>query len=195
MNFLAHLALSGDDPEIMVGNFMGDFVKGNLAGRFPPRIGRGVMLHRQIDTFALHNADFRCSKRRLDASFGHYRGVLVDVFYDHFLARNWDEYSAVPFAGFLAHARGIIEGYEGVVPERLAGIIPVIFSELIPSYRDVTGIERALERMAARVARPNPLGRGSEELRVHYGSLRDDFARFFPTAVDFVRSAGDVIDR
>lgn len=187
MNFLAHLHLSGDEPEILVGNLMGDFVKGRLVGSFPPGIERGIRLHRRIDSFAAGNASFRESKVRLDASFGLYRGVMVDLFYDHFLARHWDDYSPIPFDVFVAAAYHVMEEYERVLPERLRRVLPVIFTELIPSYREINGIERALGRMAARLGRANPLGEGAGELVRHYDALHDDFSCFFPEAIAFVR--------
>ena len=101
MNFLAHLILSGDRPELLVGNLMGDFVKGRLEGRFSPGIRAGLELHRGIDSFAHRNEIFSESKRRIAPSFGLYRGVLVDLFYDHFLAVHWDDYANEPLPRFL----------------------------------------------------------------------------------------------
>lgn len=190
MNFLAHLYLSGDEPETLVGNLMGDFVKGRLVGRYPPGIERGIALHRRIDSFAAGNANFRESKARLDASCGLYRGVMVDLFYDHFLALHWHDYSPVPFDVFVVAAYHVVAENEEVLPERLRRVLPVIFTELIPSYREIVGIEWALGRMAARLRRPNPLGEGGKELVRNYDVLRDDVRRFFPEAIAFVRTEG-----
>jgi len=187
MNFLAHLFISGADPELLVGNLLGDFVKGRLDGHFPAGIERGIRLHRRIDSFAGHNRHFLLSKRRIDASFGHYRGVLVDLFYDHFLAVQWDEYTDLPLQTFLSGARNIVREYEEILPERLARVVPVIFAELLPSYLEVKGIERALQRMSARIVRPNPLGKGGSELRRHYDGFYEDFREFLPELQGFVR--------
>jgi len=187
MNFLAHLRLSGDDAESLVGNLMGDFVKGRLEERFPPPIRRGVELHRRIDSFAARNEHFLRSKRRLDPALGLYRGVMVDLFYDHFLALHWDDHSAIPFDRFVADAWRTMIAHEAVLPRELVRVLPVIFSDLIPSYRETGGIERALQRMAARLGRPTPLGEGGRELRRHYGELEGDFRGFFPEALAFVR--------
>lgn len=186
MNFLAHLFLSGADPELLVGNLLGDFVKGRLEGHFPAGIERGILLHRQIDSFAGRNRHFLRSKKRLDTSFGHYRGVLVDLFYDHFLAVLWDEYANVPLQLFLSGAMRIVKEYEDILPERLRRIAPLIFTELLPSYLEVQGIERALQRMSTRIARPNRLGEGGVELRRHYDWLCGDFREFLPELREFV---------
>lgn len=182
MNFLAHLFLSGDSPELLVGNLMGDFVKGRLAGRFPPGIRAGIELHRRIDSFAHGNGDFIAGKRRIDPSFGHYRGILVDLFYDHFLALDWDDYRDEPLPRFLARAGRILEDHREVLPERLQRILPAMLCDWIPSYRLIEGIGEVLGRMSGRIGRPNPLPAGVEELRRNYGALRDDFRRFLPEA-------------
>lgn len=182
MNFLLHLYLSGPDPEILVGNFMGDFVKGRVGEGYPHPFRDGIVLHRRIDTFAQHHPDFHRSRQRLAPRYGLYRGVMVDVFYDHFLAVEWGEWSAEPLDAWLLRIRGIVEAHRASLPERLQGLVPVIFEELLPSYRRVEGIGRALERMARRVRRPNPLAGGEEELIHHYAGLRDDFRRFLPEA-------------
>ena len=193
MNFLAHMYLSGVDPEILVGNFMGDFVKGRVGDAYPPRLRDGIILHRRIDTFAQHHPLFRQSRQRLAPRYGLYRGVLVDLFYDHFLAREWGAWSDEPLAAWLARTRLVVEVHRSRLPERLQGLVTVLFEDLLPSYREVAGIGRALERMARRVRRPNPLAGGEEELVLHYAGLGDDFRRFLPEAREFVAAflAGD----
>ncbi len=184
------MLLSGADEQILVGNFMGDFVKGPLSDRFPERIRSGLALHRKIDSFANQNDQFQRSKRRIDPSFGLYRGVLVDLFYDHFLVKEWGEWSDEPFDGYLARTRSIVEHHRAELPERLQKLVPVIFEELLPSYGQVSGIGSALERMSRRVVRENPLAGGESELLLHYDALRIDFLGFMPLvnrfSADFV---------
>jgi acyl carrier protein phosphodiesterase len=185
VNFLAHLYLSGDDPQLLVGNLMGDFVKGRLEGRYPPAIEQGIVLHRRIDSFAGRSPHFLRSKRRLDERFGLYRGVLVDLFYDHFLAAHWEEFADVPSSLFLADARRVLEEHREVLPERLWRIIPLMFEEWLPAYREIDGIARALLRMSGRIGRPNPLGEGAGELTRHYEGLYGDFREFLPEVQKF----------
>src|SRR6266568_3199247 len=181
MNFLAHLYLAGDDPELLVGGLMGDFVKGRLtAGRFPEGINLGIALHRHIDSAAGRSNDFLASKHRLDVRFGLYRGVLVDLFYDHFLAKEWEKFHPAPLATFIAQCHSQLLDRVEILPPRLAGFLPAIFTELLPSYREPGGIERALQRMAARLSRPSPLAEGGGELVRHYQALQADFHRFLP---------------
>jgi len=185
VNFLLHMFLSGDDPELLVGNFMGDFVKGPLGDAYPTRIRQGLVLHRKIDSFAQKDTDFQASRLRLSESYGLYRGVLVDLFYDHFLAKEWRHWSESEFPDYLSWARNCIELHRSVMPQKLQGLVPVIFEELLPSYRSISGIGSALTRMSRRITRPNSLSGGEAELLNHYGELQVDFASFIRNAQQF----------
>lgn len=185
MNYLFHLFLSGDDPEILVGNFMGDFVKGPLGNSYPPRLRQGIELHRRIDSFARDQVHFNHSRLRLGTQFGLYRGILVDLYYDHFLAQSWSQWSQEPLDDYLGRIRLVVEGQRFLLPERLQGILPIIFEEMLPSYLEPAGIGRALERMSRRVKRANPLAGGGAELIRHYEGLREDFLGFLPEARQF----------
>ncbi|RNC70976.1 MAG: DUF479 domain-containing protein [Desulfuromonadales bacterium] len=186
MNILAHLHLSGEEPDILVGNLMGDFVKGRLAeGRYPPRITWGLELHRRIDSFAGGHGAFLASKRRLDPSVGLYRGVLVDLFYDHFLAAGWDSHAVEPLHRFIERSQSVALSHVALFPERLARLLPAIFGEWLPSYGSPEGIGRVLGRMAVRVGRPNPLAGGAGELIRCYEELLEDFRSFYPELVAF----------
>ena len=190
MNYLFHLYLSGDDPEILTGNFMGDFVKGPLDDRYPPGLRRGIELHRRIDSFAQHHRSFTASRLRLAPAFGLYRGILVDLYYDHFLAVGWQRWGKEPLSDYLVRVRSIVESRRKALPDGLKRLVPVIFEEMIPSYLTEEGVARALQRMSRRVPRANPLAAGGEELTRHYRSLQADFHDFIP---EIGRYAHDLI--
>ena len=186
MNFLAHMFLSGDAPEILVGNLMGDFVKGRLDGRFPPGIERGILLHREIDSFTGQNRHFLRSKRRLDKSFGLYRGVLIDLFYDHFLAAYWEDYADVPFSLFISDAWRVLCEHREFLPDRLQRVMPLMFRDWLPSYRNIGGIAVVLRRISCfRLKRANRLAEGTQELSRHYEGFYEDFRNFFPELLAF----------
>lgn len=180
LNYLFHLFLSGPDPDLLVGNFAGDFVKGRLNDGYPHAFLKGLRLHRHIDSFAQNHPCFIRSKERLSKSFGLYRGVLVDLYYDHFLSVHWSEFSSEPLDRYLHRVRRIIEGRQETLPPRLQGLIPLIFEDFIPSYQNVAGIDYALSRMGQRARQPNPLAGGGEELIHHYQGVREDFLAFLP---------------
>ena len=101
MNFLAHIYLSGENKLVTIGNFVGDGVRGNKFKNYPKDVQIGIQLHREIDTFTDAHPIFRQSTKRLHKGYGHYSGVIVDIFYDHFLAKNWKVYSDVPLADYI----------------------------------------------------------------------------------------------
>lgn len=192
MNYLFHLYLSGNDPDIITGNFMGDFVKGRIPAGYPPRLRQGLELHRKIDSFAHDEPHFNRSRHRLGDNFGLYRGIMVDLYYDHFLAAGWSEWSAESLEEYLMRVRWIVEANRPWLPERLQGLLPVIFEEMIPSYGEPSGISYALTRMSKRLKRANPLAGGGMELLRHYEGLREDFLGFLPEARRFAaRLAGN----
>lgn len=188
MNFLAHVFLSGDDHELLVGNFMGDFVKGKKYEEYPAKISRGVLLHREIDYFTDNHAAVEKSKARLRPNFGHYAPVIVDIFYDHFLNRNWEMYSDVNLESYIQQVYATIDRYYDVLPPRLAAIFPNIkqFNWLL-GYGMIEGVERSLAGMSRR-SKFNPrLERATTELVDHYEAFNEDFNRFFPDVITFAK--------
>jgi acyl carrier protein phosphodiesterase len=188
VNFLFHLFLSGDDPELLVGNLMGDFVRGRLKGHYPAGIEEGIALHRHIDSFADGNRYFLNTKHRINGSFGHYRGILADIFHDHFLAVRWEDHGRVPFSLFLSRARQALHQYEEILPDRLRRIVPLMLQDWLPSYHRIDGIASALIRMSFRVKRANPLAKGAGELTRHYEEFYGDFQGLFPELIECCKS-------
>lgn len=183
MNFLFHMLLSGDDDQLLVGNFMGDFVKGPLSGRFAPRIRQGIELHRRIDSYAEQSQYFRGSRERISADYGRYRGIMVDMFYDYFLVNDWDSWSREPFEHFLQRTRSVMEYHLFMLPTTLQQFLPIIFDELLPSYGTVDGIGRALCRLSRRIGHDNPLTGAQRELVRLHKDLLADFRSFTPEII------------
>lgn len=187
MNYLVHLFLSDDTPPCLLGNLMGDFVKGRLDDTFPAAIRGGIELHRQVDAFAHDNLRYRCSKSRLDDRYGYFRSVLIDIFYDHFLARNWHLYHPLPLEAFAVRIYRLLEDHFELLPPGLQQVAPrMIEHNWLVSYRQVETIGRVLERLSARVRRPNPIGLGIAELHRHYAGLEADCDLFLAEAQAFV---------
>lgn len=179
------MILSGDDEQLMVGNFMGDFVKGPLQDRFPSRIRHGVYMHRKIDSHADRHPVYHQSRQRLLPEYGLYRGVMLDIFYDYLLFNDWTNWCNEPLPDYLAGARDMIERHRNVLPVELRHLIPVIFDELLPSYGTVEGIGRALTRISRRLTRPNPLHGSEAELRRNHDGLLEDFTLLTPELFRF----------
>jgi acyl carrier protein phosphodiesterase len=189
LNYLVHLFLADNTPPCLLGNMMGDFVKGHLDETFPAAIRRGIEMHRQVDAFAHDNPLYRRSKNRLDESYGYFRGVLIDIFYDHFLARNWHRYHPLPLEDFAAGIYRLLEEHFELLPPGLQQVTPrMIEYNWLVSYREVETIERVLERISARLRRPNPIGLGIAELHRNYAGLEADCDLFLAAAQAFTKS-------
>lgn len=183
MNYLVHLYLAGPDPELQLGGLMGDFVKGPLDSRYPPGIVAGLQLHRRIDRFAAVSPHCRASRIRLHPRFGHTRAVLVDIFYDHFLAVHWDEFHPQPLTDFAAGVYRLLAIHRELLPAGLARIAPRMTElDWLSSYRDRKAIDTALQRIATRLSRSTPMGEGGVELERCGVDLLGDFHGFMETA-------------
>jgi acyl carrier protein phosphodiesterase len=182
MNFLAHLYLSGDNPKLMVGNFIGDFVKGKSAlAKFEPEIIRGIELHRSIDAFTDKHSIVSTSKDRLREKYRHYSGVIVDVFYDHFLAKNWSDYHSQPLLDFSLASYKTIERFGDVLPDDVRNMLPYMKrGNWLLNYSFVEGIHRALSGMASRTTFVSKMEEASSELVTHYDAFEKEFQEFFP---------------
>lgn len=179
MNYLVHLYLAGPDPEQQLGSLMGDFVKGPLPSTWPSGILAGIRQHRSIDSFALTNDHCRTSRRRLDPRFGHVRSIMVDIFYDHFLASDWNRYHDQPLPIYAAGVYALLQEHAAILPAGLAQIAPrMIRHNWLVSYAQRESVQRALHSLASRLSRPTPLAEGFIELDRHETALRRDFHNF-----------------
>lgn len=186
MNFLAHAYLAGESPADRLGGLIGDFVKGPLPAGLPADIAAGVRLHRQIDVFADAHPAFRRSRERVSSPRRRVAGVMVDMFYDHFLARHWARFDALPLEQFSAAMYALMAEHGAILPPRLVQILPRMRdADWLTSYRCAATIELALDRMALRLRRANPLTGGGAELRADYAGFEADFFEFIAAAEAF----------
>ncbi|MBI2312778.1 MAG: DUF479 domain-containing protein [Betaproteobacteria bacterium] len=190
MNFLAHAVLAGPDASHRLGGVLGDFVKGPLPAGLPPAVAVGVQLHRRIDSFADGHDAFRQSRARVSPERRRVSGIMIDLFYDHFLARHWERYSAQPLEEFAAEIYALMAAHAGLMPPRLAEMFPLMRKyDWLSSYRSVEAVGRALDRIAVRrLTRPNTLAGSAAELEARYREFEDDFLAFFPDARAFAEA-------
>ena len=184
MNFLAHLFLADRDAESLIGNLAGDFVKGPLHDRFTPRIREGIMQHRRIDAFTDTHPHVAAFRRVLIPDHGHYARVISDIFFDHFLAANWSQYSAETIEHFVNRVFTLMHGQP--LPGRLAAVFPHIPSWLL-SYQDIDGIRMALTGISRRLSRRPHLETATHHLIDSRAELERRFHDFFPDVVAFSR--------
>jgi acyl carrier protein phosphodiesterase len=182
MNFLAHAFLSGTDEKILAGNFFADFIKGKqaLAG-IDPAIVRGIALHRQIDAFTDTHVIVSQSKNRLRTKYRHYAGVIVDVFYDHFLARNWSEYHRQPLPAYTQAVYKTIHKYLSDSPSGFSYMFHYMEkSDWLFNYSKVEGISRALSGMSQRTPYESKMDQAVQDLKAYYDDFEKEFKSFFP---------------
>jgi len=188
MNFLAHLYLSEPTDDAWLGSLLGDFVKGPLDGRYGEDITRAIVLHRSIDTFTDAHPVVVQSKSRISAPRRRYAGIMIDMFYDHFLAKYWDEFHEEPLEAFTARIYAMLERRHAVLPDRLQRIAPDMAQrDWLGSYAEISSIHSALDRMGRRLTRENRLLNSADELAQHYAGLEADFRSFMPQVREFSR--------
>lgn len=187
MNFLAHIYLSKDYPLEMIGNFMGDGVRGRDLTHLDPEVARGVQLHRFIDEFTDTHPIVEQSKIRLRPRFRKYAPVIVDVFYDHFLADNWDRYHDTELEHFVDKTYAHLRQNEHVLPPSTQRMLPyMIQHNWLYNYRKIQGIDRALSGLSRRASFESKMEYSSEALEAHYDAFQNEFETFFPELVDGV---------
>ncbi|MCG2612319.1 acyl carrier protein phosphodiesterase [Flavobacterium sp. SM15] len=180
MNFLAHIYLSGENDLIKIGNFMADGIRGHDYEQFPLEVQKGVLLHRAIDTFTDAHPVFRQSKHRLHEKYGHYSGVIMDIFYDHFLAKNWANYSKEKLEDYTERFyNSLRENYDWLTP-KTQGMMPyMIGRNWLVSYGSVEGIGKILFQMDHRTKNRSNMQNAVQELNEYYTEFEQEFTTFF----------------
>ncbi|MDB5980722.1 MAG: hypothetical protein JWQ69_1737 [Pseudomonas sp.] len=189
MNYLAHLHLGGQRPAQLLGSLYGDFVKGPLPGRFTPELEASIQLHRSIDSFTDAHPLVKQSLARFPSERRRYAGIVLDVFFDHCLARDWALYAQQPLDAFTANVYRVLAD-EPELPERLARIAPHMAAhDWLGSYREFEVLEQVLGGISRRLSRPEGLAGAMHELQALYQPLSADFAEFYPLLQDFAQAA------
>ncbi len=188
MNFLAHAVLAGDDPALIVGGVVGDWIKGPLPGPLPPDLARGVALHRAIDSHAESHPAFCRSRHRVSPERRRYAGVLVDIFYDHLLARDWAQHQPVALDRYCTTVYRHITTRLADLPEHARPAMRLMASEnWLHSYADLDSIADVLHRMSLRVKRSNPLAGAEQEFAADPAGYMADFQAWYRDTALFAR--------
>ena len=180
MNYLAHLHLGGQRPGQLLGSLYGDFVKGRLQGQFPAEVEDAITLHRQIDVFTDRHGLVDIALSRFSLTRRRYAGIVLDVFFDHCLARDWALYADSSLPAFTADVYRVLAA-EPQLPGRLAQIAPYMAADdWLGSYRDFAVLDQVLRGISRRLSRPEELAAAMQELERLYEPLSEDFRLFYP---------------
>ena len=188
MNFLAHLYLSCETPTLMVGNFLADFIKNKQLAELPAEIQKGVILHRQIDTYTDTHPKVLQGTRRLYDKHGKYASVLVDVFYDYLLVKNWARYHSEPITTFTQNAYQVLDDHIEIMPPNLQKRVPrMIADNWLLNYGTEEGMKFTFNMMKRRVSKPEWLDNPFESLKAQLNDFDKEFREFFPEVIEFVQ--------
>lgn len=186
MNYLAHVYLSGEHKMITIGNFMADGIKGKSYQNYPKALQIGILLHREIDTFTDTHPTVRKSTKRLHEKYGHYSGIIVDILYDHFLAKNWDNYCDTPLAEYINRFYDALEDNFEILPQRIQQMLPYMISgNWLLSYASIEGIGKVLEGMNRRTKNRSQMNLAIEDLKTFYEEFETEFTSFFEELIAF----------
>lgn len=186
MNFLAHIFLSGENPRIRIGNFMGDFVKGSDYKNFHKDLQIGILLHRSIDSYTDAHPVFRMSKRIISETYHHFSGIIIDMFYDHFLAKNWNNYSETTLEVFSQAFYKDLEQHRKELNDNTKNIIPhLIRGNWLVSYKNTESLGKILGQMDQRFPYPSNMKDSIDHLNNHYSTFEDHFTAFFQDIMEF----------
>mgnify|MGYP003108988047 FL=1 len=180
MNFLAHIYLSGEDEGITIGNFIADGIKGKRYQKYPSKIQKGILLHRFIDSYTDSHPIVRQSTARLHKNYSHYSGVIVDILYDHFLAKNWNDYHPQPLDAYVDDFYEMLRTNFEILPTRIQRMMPYMISDnWLLSYASIKGISTILTQMNHRTKNRAKMNFAVLELEEFYTEFETEFTSFF----------------
>ena len=188
MNYLAHLYLSGSNKDLVIGNFIADHVKGKAFLDYPKSIQNGILLHRKIDHFTDHHKLFKKNVSLLFPKFRHYSRVIVDMFFDHFLANKWELYHSYSLDEFSKQFYQLMQEYQGNLPNKTKKILPIMSKyNWLLTYQSLEGLKDILFQMSQRTRFESNMTLSVVELEKNYSKISMDFNTFFGQLINFVQ--------
>lgn len=186
MNFLAHLFLSCTDESLMVGNFLTDFLNKQETVALPKRFHAGVAFHRQIDTFTDRHPSVMEGVRILQPYHRKYASVVMDIFYDYFLIRNWSQFTEEPFPEFRQRVYRVLSEHLADMPQKIQPrVIKMVEGDWLASYGEIPGLLYAIKQLSKRASRPEWLLNAADSLEQEKVRLNANFLAFFPDLISY----------
>ena len=189
MNYLAHLYLSGEDDEVLIGNYIADSVKGPDLDKYSEGIQKGIRLHRAIDSYTDQHPVVLKSKKRLRPKYRKFSGIVVDVFYDHFLAVNWESYHHQSLRKFTSGIYVFLAKKQGkLTPHARRFLAYMVSRDILYKYAKLEGVNIALTGLSRRARFRSGMEHAVNDLEEGYDLFAREFDEFFPDLQAFTAS-------
>lgn len=186
MNHLAHVFLAPDSPEARVGSILGDFTRGVDLSALPDSVKHGVRHHRAVDSFTDQHPDVLASKQVFSRQRRRFAGVALDILYDHFLLKHWDQFSDIEREAFIRRIYNELQQKEHLMPDKMARVTrSMVWNDWFGAYEDLENIGHALDRVAGRIRFRNEFAGIITEVRANHDELEFRFLSFFPDLQEF----------
>jgi acyl carrier protein phosphodiesterase len=196
MNYLAHIFLSGENDVVTIGNFIADGIKGKKYKKYSKNIQIGILLHRHIDSYTDAHETVRQSTKRLHEKYGHYSGVIVDILYDHFLAKNWASYSDTPLDEYVENFYHSLEANYDLLPLRIQKMMPYMLADnWLLNYASINGISRVLDGVNRRTKNRSSMNEAVVELETFYTEFENEFSYFFDELIASSKQKLDALNQ
>lgn len=189
MNHLAHALLSAPADDVTFGGLIADFLRGRVDPALPRGVRLGVALHRAVDVYTDSHAEVAAARARFEPPYRRYAGILLDIWFDHLLARDWATYGIGTLHDFSGRVRELLVRRDAELPEAMRGFVRYLLAHDLPErYREPAMIGEVLRGMSTRLSRANPLAEALPILQRDAAALERHFAAFFPQLLDHARA-------
>lgn len=186
MNYLAHIALSGNNTDIMIGNFIGDFIKGDEFNKFPRDLRKGMLLHRAIDSFTDSHPLTIQSKRRFYKEYPKVGGIITDILYDYFLCLNWDKFYSMSLENFITKTYLTLEENKNQFPKEMDGLYQhLIINDWFRRYKTQKGTALSLTQIGNKIKYPKDLGLSFQIVNDNFEQFNNEFDAFYQELIVF----------
>lgn len=191
MNHLAHLFLAPDIPQIRIGSLMGDFARGVDLCALPPEVKQGILHHRAVDAFTDAHPEVLASKRLFSSQRRRFAGVALDMLYDHYLLRHWQQFSHLDTGTFINRIYQEFREHEHLMPENMSRVTrKMAENDWFSAYADLDSLGYALNRVAGRIRFRHRFYDIIDEIKEHDRELEQRFLTFFPDLITYAGETG-----
>ncbi len=191
MNWLAHVVLSEPTPRFRVGNILPDILGLRALAPLGGEFQRGIACHRVIDVFTDQHPVFHRSRTRFHDGYRRFAAILVDVYYDHLLARHWSDHVEAPLSHFVDGFYEDLASVRAEVPEEVHPLLDHLRQEdWLGANATGDGPRGAIHRVERRLSWRVDLSGAADVFAREEAALAEDFREFFPELAAHVRAQG-----